>query len=230
MKFCFIFLLVALCSVANAQQQGEVVRVNTELVQTAVTVLDKKGNFVEGLQRDQFELTVDGKPRPVAFFERVASGSARERELAAFGNPNDAAPTPAAAPRIPGRTMVFFIDDLHLSPDSMNRTRMMLQHFLDREMSSKDNVAILTASGQVGFLEQFTNNRTVLDTALSRLHPRPYDANGYSAGSGAKMTEYMALTINTGTEGTRRLHRRMHERSKHLPESERGPGSHPPGL
>ena len=90
MKFCLIVLLVAFCSVANAQQQADVVRVDTELVQTAVTVLDKKGNFVEGLQRDQFELIVDGKPRPIAFFERVASGSARERELAAPGNPNDA--------------------------------------------------------------------------------------------------------------------------------------------
>src|ERR1041384_7323969 len=198
MKSCLILLLVALCSVANAQQPDEVIRVNTELVQTAVTVLDKKGNFVEGLQRDQFELIVDGKPRQVAFFERVASGSARERELATVGNPNDPTTTntaPAAAtPRIPGRTIVFFLDDLHLTPDSMNRTRMMLRHFLDREMSSKDNIAILTASGQVGFLEQFTNNRAVLDAAMSRLIPRMYDAEGYSAGSSTKMSEYMAFT------------------------------------
>lgn len=199
MKYGLILLIIVLCSVANAQQQGDVVRVNTELVQTAVTVLDKKGNFVEGLQRDQFELMVDGKPRPIAFFERVASGSARERELATLGNPNDeSAKTPAASPRIPGRTIVFFVDDLHLSPDSMNRTRMMLQHFLDREMSSKDNVAILTASGQVGFLEQFTNNKAVLDEAMSRLIPRMYDASGYNYGNSTKMSEYMALTIDTG--------------------------------
>src|SRR5215211_826012 len=110
MKSFLIVLLVTLCSVANAQQQGDVVRVNTELVQTAVTVLDKKGNFVEGLQREQFELTVDGKTRPVAFFERVASGSARESELTTtLGNPNDATAKAAVAPppRIPGRTIVF---------------------------------------------------------------------------------------------------------------------------
>jgi len=89
MKFCSILLLVAICAVANAQQEPETIRTNVELVQTAITVLDKKGNFVEGLQRDQFELVVDGKPRPVAFFERVAAGSARERELATLGNPNE---------------------------------------------------------------------------------------------------------------------------------------------
>ena len=200
MKLCLILLLVTVCSVANAQQQEpEVIRTKTELVQTAITVLDKKGHFVEGLQRDQFQLLVDGKPRPVAFFERIAAGSAREHELATLTNPANtaAAPTTPSSPRVPGRTIVFFIDDLHLSADSMNRTRMMLQQFLDREMSSKDNVAILTASGQVGFLEQFTNNRAVLDAAMTRLIPRPYDAHGFSTGNSTKMTEYMAFTIDT---------------------------------
>lgn len=195
MKFILILLLVC-CSIAQAQEP-EVVRINTDLVQTTFTVLDKKGNFVEGLQRDQFELIVDGKPRPLAFFERVAAGSAREAELANLSNATDATAKPITPTRVPGRTIVFFIDDLHLSPDSMNRTKMMLQHFLDREMNSKDNVAIATASGQVGFLEQFTNNRTVLDAAMSRLIPRPYDAYGYSAGNSTKMTEYMALAIDT---------------------------------
>lgn len=197
MKFCLIVLLVAICPVVSAQEQ-DVVRTNTELVQTAITVLDKKGHFVDGLQRDNFELMVDGKPRSVAFFERIASRSARERELAMLGNPaNGATPSATtASPKIPGRTIVFFIDDLHLSPDSMNRTHMMLKQFLDREMNSKDNVAILTASGQVGFLEQFTNNRAVLDAAMARLIPRPYDASGYSTGNATKMTEYMAFTID----------------------------------
>jgi len=195
MKLSAIFLLVALCVVANGQEP-EVIRTKTELVQTAITVLDKKGHFVEGLQRDQFQLMVDGKPRQVAFFERVAAGSSRELEIATSSG--DTKPeTPITAPRIPGRTIVFFIDDLHLSPDSMNRTKMMLEHFLDREMSSKDNVAILTASGQVGFLEQFTNNRAVLDAAMSRLIPRMYDAEGYNYGNSTKMTEYMAFTIDT---------------------------------
>ncbi len=203
MKFYSILLLVVICAVASAQQtppaqqEPEVIRTNVELVQTAITVLDKKGNFVEGLQRDQFELVVDGKPRPLAFFERVAAGSARERELATLGNPNDATPKPVTPATVPGRTIVFFIDDLHLAPDSMNRTRMMLQRFLDREMNSKDNVAILSASGQVGFLEQFTNNRAVLDAALARLIPRMYDAEGYSYGNATKMSEYMALNIET---------------------------------
>ncbi len=202
--FLIILLLVAICPLANAQET-EVVRTNVELVQTAITVLDKNGKFVEGLQREQFELMVDGKPRPISFFERIASGSARERELAATpGAPADAATPKTVAPeRVPGRTILFFFDDLHLSPDSMVRSKMMLQRFLEHEMSSKDNIAITTSSGQVGFLEQFTNNRAVLDEAMSRLIPRPYNTEGYSAGGSAKITEYMALQLNTGKSDTK---------------------------
>jgi VWFA-related protein len=204
MKFFLILLLVAICPLANAQET-EVVRTNVELVQTAITVLDKKGNFVDGLQREQFELIVDGKTRPVAFFERIAAGSAREGELASLGNPTDPTAKAAAPARVLGRTIVFFIDDLHLSPDSMNRTRMMLKRFLGNEMTSKDSVAITTASGQVGFLEQFTSNRAVLDEAMTRLIPRPYDADGYSAGGSAKMTEFIAYQLNTSKSDTKLL-------------------------
>ncbi|PYS77321.1 MAG: hypothetical protein DMF66_10315, partial [Acidobacteria bacterium] len=39
----------------------DVVRVETELVQTDVMVFDKQGKFVEGLGREQFEVHVDGR-------------------------------------------------------------------------------------------------------------------------------------------------------------------------
>ena len=207
-RLYLVLLFLVSFVVANAQQpapqQPEVIRTNTELVQTAVTVIDKKGNFVDGLQREQFELMVDGKPRQVAFFERIAAGSTRERELATRGvGVNSNAPLPPAT--VPGRTIIFFIDDLHLEPDSLSRTRSMLQHFLEHEMSSKDNVAIVSASGQIGFLEQFTSNRAVLDAALARLQPRQYDANGYGVGSSTKMTEYMAYAIDTTKNDTKVL-------------------------
>src|SRR5216117_2927630 len=62
----------------NQPEQDDVIRVNTELVQTDVMVFDKKGNFVAGLKPEQFVLKIDNKPQPVAFFEQVSSGSLRE--------------------------------------------------------------------------------------------------------------------------------------------------------
>src|SRR2546422_6152087 len=64
------------------QQPDEVIRINTELVQTDVMVFDKKGRFVDGLQREQFELSVDGKTQPISSFEQVRSGSSKETRLA----------------------------------------------------------------------------------------------------------------------------------------------------
>jgi VWFA-related protein len=195
-----IALVITSASLLKAQQPqkpaDEVLRVNTELVQTAFTVVDKDGHFVDQLGQDQLELLIDGKPRPIGFFERVVAGSARERQL--LTNPQPSAPTANAPAAIAdrGRTIVFFIDDLHLEPDSMHRTRDMLRLFIDHEMSSADSVAITSASGQIGFLQQFTRNKEVLKAAVERLSPIPYDVRGYGTGS-TKMSEYMALDIDS---------------------------------
>src|SRR5437763_11427654 len=130
-----VFLLLALTVIhvvfAHAQQPQKpaaegVLRVNTELVQTAITVIDKQGRFVDGLSRDQFELNVDGKPRPISFFERVTAGSPREEQLTAAAAPDQGSANSKAAPAASttrGRSVVFFIDDMHMSPDSLHRTR-----------------------------------------------------------------------------------------------------------
>ena len=65
----------------------EVVRINTELVQTDVMVFDKEGKFVNGLKPEQFELLVDGQSQPVAFFDAVVTGS--RSELAASTTHNE---------------------------------------------------------------------------------------------------------------------------------------------
>jgi len=189
-------LLLLSLSPALAQQTDDVVRTNIELVQSAVTVLDKSGKFVEGLRRDQFEVLVDGKPRSLSFFDRITAGTAREREVLVSTSSSERSPAVAPAQTVASRSIVFFIDDLHLSPDSLNRTRQMLRHFIEGEMNSSDNVAIASASGQVGFLEQFTTNKVVVDAAVTRLVPRPYDAEGYGVGY-SRMTEYMALAVES---------------------------------
>src|SRR5437763_16879028 len=59
----------------QSQDQGnEVVRVNTELVQTDVMVFDKRGHFVDGLKPEQFALQIDGISQAISIFMLVTVG------------------------------------------------------------------------------------------------------------------------------------------------------------
>jgi len=173
---------------------ADVLRINTELVQTDVTVFDKSGKFVNGLKPGQFELSVDGKPLPISFFEQVRVGTARELRLRPPSNSPTVVPETPAVNENRGRTIVFFIDDLHLAPDSLARTRKTLTQFIDNEMTETDRVAFASTSGDIGFLQQFTDYKSVLRAAASRLTHHPYNV-GDMTDARTPMTEYMALTI-----------------------------------
>ena len=178
-----------------AEEQGDVIRVNTELVQTDVMVFDKKGHFVDGLKGDQFALKVDNKPTSISFFERVTSGkeSTARNSVAA---PSASASSPDAMV-VRGRTVIFFVDDLHLAPDSVVRTRKALLEFIERGMTEKDQVAITSSSGQIGFLQQFTDDKVALRTAVARLN---YHANTKMDMGSPPMSEYIALKIREGDQ------------------------------
>ena len=175
-------------------EQVDVVRVNTELVQTDVMVFDKKGQFVDGLKAEQFALKIDNQPQPISFFERVASGSLRE-EKKAQANTGAALANPSTAAR--GRTLIFFIDDLHLAPDSLVRTRKALLEFIDHGMTETDQVAITSSSGQIGFLQQFTDDKVALRSAVARLN---YRTNTKLDMENPPMSEYVAMKIRDGDE------------------------------
>ena len=180
--------------VALAQQE-DVVRITTELVQTGVTVLDKQGRLVEGLKKEDFELRVDGRVVPISFFENIIAGSQRDRLTRVRGNESAKTKDSSAEVSFRQRIIIFFLDDRHLSLGSLGRTRKTLSDFIDKEMGQHDLVAIASASGQIGFLQQFTDNKEVLRAAVERLNHVPYVVTDYAGRPGSRMTEYMALTI-----------------------------------
>lgn len=146
----------------------DVLRVSTSLVQTDVSVVDQKGQFAEGLRREQFELKVDGRVQPVLFFERATAGNASEaaRIASARGETLDARAAPTAGG---GRAVVFFVDDLHLTPEGILRARELILNFIEKELTPDVQVLIASASGQIGFLQQFTNDRAALRAAAARI-------------------------------------------------------------
>ncbi|MDX6694153.1 MAG: hypothetical protein QOF02_1756 [Blastocatellia bacterium] len=183
---------------ASGQSPDDVVRVKTELAQTDVTVLDKRGRFVGGLKREQFELSVDGKAQPISFFEPVVAQSSVERAGVADSNNKKTESATAAASSGQatsgrGRIVFFFIDDVHLAPENLVRAREALLKFIDEEMAASDQAAIVSTSGQVGFLQQLTDNKAALRLAVARLSHR---RNPETYAGKVQISEYDAAQVS----------------------------------
>jgi len=196
LSFAIISVFASTLVIAQQPRKDDVLRTNTELIQTYVTVVDRSGKFVDGLNRDQFQLMIDGQSREISFFDRVSGGVAASQTNARREDSPSTSTSLATAATIRGRSIVFFFDDLHLSLDSLNRTRKMLRDFLENEMNSRDSVAIVSASGQIGFLQQFTNDKEVLAAAIDRLNYKTVGTRTMGMGN-VPMSDYVATLIDS---------------------------------
>ena len=206
----FTFLNVLLIGLVSAQQlsgqvktpDDDVIRTKTELVQTDVTVVDKRGRFVSGLRADDFELRVDAKPQSLSFFEEITAGSADEEKQLIAARKGDKAAlvkiTPDSATER-GRVVFFFVDDVHLTSEGLTRARTVITHFVENKMTPNDRVAVISTSGQVGFLQQLTDNKAVLREAVNRLNSK---FNPETTASHVSISEVDAtLVANHGDRG-----------------------------
>jgi VWFA-related protein len=180
------------------QEDEDVLRISTELVQTDVVVVDKQGHFVDDLKPEQFELKVDGKPQPITSFERVTAWTPREMEQLTVtrGAPLPSTPRDSPAPTVHrGRTIIFFVDDMHMSAESILRVRKVILRFIDKEMGGDDMLAIASPTKSIGFLQQFTNNKMVLRAAVERLSYQPFVVGDTQRPA---MTEFQAQAVDRG--------------------------------
>ncbi|HVF44512.1 MAG TPA: VWA domain-containing protein [Pyrinomonadaceae bacterium] len=195
-------VLFAPLTPSQTQQQQpsrdeDVVRVNSDLVQTDVMVFDKSGKFVEGLKPEQFELKVDGRAQAVSFFEPVKAGTFdEEAQLAAARGRSRADRSGLSVPLDRGRLFILFLDDLHVSPGNLPRTREAMLRFVNEQMGQNDEAAVFTASGQLGFLQQMTGDKDVLRLAVGRIVSRFLDTA--ESGELNPMSEFQAFAIERG--------------------------------
>jgi len=178
----------------NPGQAGQAIRVKVGLVQTDVTVFDRKGNFVPDLRMDQFELRVDGKAQPISFMELVSAGSPHDETLWAKTEEKRIAPKAEPAPQTshPGRTLLFFVDDWHMAEDNVIRSRSALQTLIGTSVAPNDLVALAAASGQLGSVHELSNNKAAVLETLRKLN---YVSPGVQDLAHPPMTEAQAVEI-----------------------------------
>lgn len=153
-------LALTLIVPAHAQRFGESVQVT--IVEVPVTVVDRSGNSVRGLTREDFEVFDDGKRVPIEYFEVV------EMESAAAAA---AAPDAVPAPRIATRNFLLLFDLANSSPGTIGRATEAARSFVDAQLGDRDQaaVAVFTAESGMKMITSFTRNRVLLENAIQTL-------------------------------------------------------------
>ena len=156
-------LVLALVVSANAQRFGEAVQVT--IVEVPVTVVDRAGNPVRNLTKEDFELFDDGKRVPIEYFEVVDMTTV----TAADAKPD------APLPPVATRHFLLLFDLANSSPGTLQRATVAAKDFVNSQMGERDLAAVATFTAESGakMLTSFTRNRTLLANAIETLgHPK----------------------------------------------------------
>ena len=155
-------------------------RANTGLVVETVSVTDKKGRAVEGLTAKDFQVTEDGEPQEIRFFEyqklpeTPESAPARAPEhlhiYDKLGRDQIRAETPGTTRYRNRRLLALYFDMTSMPVADQVRAMGAAQRFIRGQMTEADRVAILRyEGGAVEVLQDFTADRDRLLSILETM-------------------------------------------------------------
>jgi VWFA-related protein len=163
------------------QDPDSVVRITSNLVQVDA-VVTKDGRVVSNLTPNDFVITEDGKPQAITHFSYVSNVPNQNSENTVAKSASATAVLPAVVRRDdPRRTIAIVVDDLGISLESIRSVKEQLTKFVDERLQPQDLVAIIRTGGEVGALQQFTNDRRLLHRAIDSLRWNLCSRVGYSA-------------------------------------------------
>jgi VWFA-related protein len=157
---------------ADQRNQDDVIRINTTLVQLHALVTDRKGQVINDLKQEDFEVFENGIPQEINSFslEEIQSRQATST-ISSTPASVPVSPPHQPVPHSPARVVVLFVDTLHLSTATLVRAKQQLRKFVDEQLTDDDLVAIIEPSGSLGVLQQFMQDRTRLKYAIDRISP-----------------------------------------------------------
>lgn len=151
---------------------------DVSVVNVDVYVSDSDGNPVTGLGRDDFELTVDGKPEPITNFYAVTGDpetASSHDETPVEPQPKQTRQGPPTRPTEREETpesqrlwMVIYVDNTNLDPLDRNRVFRQLREFLNDTVDPTDQVMVISYERTLNLRQPFTSDsqavaRTLLD-------------------------------------------------------------------
>jgi Ca-activated chloride channel family protein len=146
MKLAAFLLAAALLPQAPIERrpppQVPTIKVETRLVNVAVNVVDANGAPVAGFSRDDFEISEDGKPQKIAFFEKESS-------------------TPLS--------IVLAIDASESVLSNERLEKDAAKDFVNALLRDQDELDLMDFSDTVREIVPFTNQKKLIERGLNRL-------------------------------------------------------------
>jgi VWFA-related protein len=166
-----------------AIEAEDTVRITTNLVQIDA-VVTKDNKPVTDLKTGDFEILEDGIAQPITNFSFIMippkAFVAAAPNVVSNGKDRVVSPPPPVRADEPHRTIALVVDDLGISFESMSDIRKQLRKFVNEELQANDLVAIIRTGGEVGALQQFTNNKEMLSRAIDAVKWHPCSRAGVS--------------------------------------------------
>jgi VWFA-related protein len=152
-----LLMAVALSPAVDAGQQQPVFRSSVNLVTVDVTVLGRDGRLLETLTREQFEITVDGRPRAVVSAEFVVFRNTPLATATAADHFSTNEDTQA------GRLVLVAVDQTHIRRIEGRAALRAAANFIDA-LDPADRVAVapLNHGGAITFTAQHATAKAQL--------------------------------------------------------------------
>ncbi|MBI5087015.1 MAG: VWA domain-containing protein, partial [Acidobacteria bacterium] len=156
---------VAVCLALPAQQDAPVFKTTTQLVEFTVVALDKKGNPVTDLRKDEIVVQEKGKSREVAFFrfegEERQPPKPEPLPAGVFSNRLEYSPGP------PRNISAIVLDTLNSEPTQMVWARAQVTRSL-RKMAPRTRVAVYHLGSKLNVIHDFTDDMESLRERVAK--------------------------------------------------------------
>ena len=185
-----VAVAVAVAAVAASQEPPPIFKREVEVVTVDVVVVDKGGNPVPGLTREDFTVLDEGRPQTILNFDVVSAPDEEATAAAAASPERPPRIATSGAPRLPGRTFVVVFDNLNMSPLNTQRAKAAVVAFLEKGLHDGDRVMIAATAGGAWWTTTMPWGREDLIAVLKGLEGRRFVTSAYD-----RLADFEAMRI-----------------------------------
>jgi len=134
--------------------------VDVQVVNVEVFVTDKKGNPIEDLTLDDFEVFEDGEPVSVTNFYAVQGGTPIREAIDPELIPDGVEIAPIEERPL---NLIIYVDHLNITPLNRNRVLKDLRVFISENVGGTDRVMLVTNDGTINIRQPLTADPEALN-------------------------------------------------------------------